>query len=168
MDPRTWNAVLKAARTRGLEVRDCGQGHLQIVGGPLLCNFYPESKKRTAYIAGTTHRHTGVTPERAVEMCFEAPKPSAMARIDQRSKNSQARRNQVKRMRVRNGENCHWCGKPMLFRGHPKYLDLPELRATIEHVIPLSRGGLDNDNNRVLAHAQCNHARGSDMPELEG
>lgn len=166
MDHRLWNSVVKAARARGLEVKDCGGGHLQIVGGPLLVSYYPESKRKSAYVAGTTSKRTGVTPEDAVEMAFTAPTPKFGVRIDTRTHNPEVRRRQVKRMRVRLGENCHWCGKPMVFRGHPNYGG--EMSATIEHVIPLSRGGLDNDNNRVLAHAKCNHERGSDMPELEG
>ena len=51
---------------------------------------------------------------------------------------------------------CHWCGKPLT-------LDA----STIEHIIPLSRGGLNNMNNFALACQECNHARADGMPELE-
>jgi 5-methylcytosine-specific restriction endonuclease McrA len=39
--------------------------------------------------------------------------------------------------------------------------------STMDHVIPLHRGGLDNANNRVLACEPCNSKRGHDMPELK-
>ena len=150
------------AKQKGLGVIDRGNGHLQIVGGPLLVNYYPSSSKRSAYIAGTTARHKGVTPERAIEMALEPPDRPAGARKDMREKSSPKRRQQVAQMRKRFGDNCHWCGRVMEFEG-----DGP-LRASIEHVIPLDRGGLDNANNRRLACQECNHKRGNQMPELKG
>ena len=50
---------------------------------------------------------------------------------------------------------CHWCNTL-----------LTEETATLEHIIPLKRGGLDNDNNRTLACEPCNQERGHDMPEI--
>jgi hypothetical protein len=144
-------------------VLDRGNGHLQITGGPLLVNYYPMSKGRTAYVAGTTRRHAYVSPEDAVAMAFAAPPKAYGDRKSDRvfSGQSRNRRKIVSRLRGKNGDNCHWCKEIMVFYG-----DGP-LRATIEHVIPLDRGGLDNPNNIVLAHKKCNHKRGSDMPELE-
>lgn len=36
--------------------------------------------------------------------------------------------------------------------------------ATLDHVIPTSRGGLDTVKNLQLACLSCNQAKGSDMP----
>lgn len=164
MDHKLWNEVVRAARDKGLDVVDCGNGHLQIVGGPLLVNYYPESKHKTAYVAGTTGRKLHVTPKQAVEMALVAPELGPGDRKDTRqsSGTSKGRRRIVSRLRGRDGDACIWCGEAMMFYG-----DGP-LRATIEHVIPLGRGGLDNMNNMALAHLKCNNGRGSDMPELEG
>ena len=60
------------AAKRGLRVEECGDGHFQIIGGSCLVNYYPHSKRRSAYIAATTGRaRRNVTPEQAVEMAFE-------------------------------------------------------------------------------------------------
>ena len=140
-----------AAAARGLKVVERGQYHFQIVGGPLLVNFYPLSKKHSAYIAGTTGRRTGVTPEQAVEMAFLPPPIAARSQKDDRKRNYRAQRRKM----LKFSDKCHWCGMKLT-------LDT----STMDHVIPLHRGGLDNANNRVLACEPCNSKRGHDMPEL--
>lgn len=47
---------------------------------------------------------------------------------------------------------CYVCGQ------HVKRAD-----ATLEHILPRSRGGSDAGANLSISHAKCNHARGS-MP----
>ena len=139
-----------AAKAKGITIVDRGNGHLQLTGGPLLVNYYPESKNRTAYVAGTTKRAVGVDPERAVSMCFTAP--VSRGKKDSRRKTYKS----IKWKLYQKSKRCHWCKE--LF----KLKDL-----TLEHIIPLDRGGLDNANNMTLACAPCNHARGNNMPELE-
>jgi len=39
--------------------------------------------------------------------------------------------------------------------------------ATLDHVIPISRGGLNNANNYVIACEPCNSERGNNMPEVK-
>ena len=138
-----------AASRRGLKVVERGNGHFQIVGGPLLVNYWPLSKRHTAYVDGTTIGRQGVTPEKAVEMAFVPPPVAAVK--DQRKGNYRS----DKRKMLRICNKCYWCG-----------IRLTLATATMEHVIPLHRGGLDNSNNRVLACEPCNSKRGSDMPEL--
>ena len=95
------------AEARGLTLIDRGQGHLQLTGGPLLVNYYPLAKKRSAYIAGTTSRVVNVTVEQVVEMAFQPP---AIA-----SKGNKGRRNgksrSIRRMMLKGKSKvkCHWC-----------------------------------------------------------
>jgi hypothetical protein len=140
-----------AAAARGLKVVDRGQGHFQITGGPLLINYYPLSKKHSAYVAGTTGRRTGVTPEQAVEMAFLLPPIASRGQKDDRKGSYRAQRRKL----LKFSDKCHWCNMKLT-------LDT----STMDHVIPLHRGGLDNANNRVLACEPCNSKRGHDMPEL--
>jgi 5-methylcytosine-specific restriction endonuclease McrA len=165
VDAKTKQKIIDAASAKGLEVKFRGSNgtHVQIIG-PLLCNYYPDAKKRSAYVAGTTQRKNHVTPEEAVEMALKPPVLRPAQRKDSRwmSGNTRQRRQIVFRLRHQYGDNCHWCKLPMVFKG-----DGPD-RVTIEHVIPLDRGGLDNENNMRLAHRHCNNKRGSNMPELEG
>lgn len=56
----------------------------------------------------------------------------------------------------RDGRTCHICGGKVDMRlsgMHPK-------GATIDHLVPLSAGGLDEPTNVALAHRKCNVDRG--------
>ena len=148
----------KAAAARGLEVVDRGQGHFQIKGGPLLVNYYPLAKRKSAYVAGTTGRRVGVTPEQAVEMAFIPPSIKGVPRVEKRR--GKYRDDKRKMMAV--DPHCHWCRERLTMKiGAPN-------QATLDHRIPLALGGLDNANNWVLACEKCNRDRGCEMPELRG
>jgi len=122
------------AKKKGVECVVKANGHVQLKGD-LLVNYYPESKKQTAYVAGTTAGKKRVSPEEAIEMCFKAPE--LIGRKDNRSANSKRKRQALFKKGV---NKCHWCG-----------VDITVDSSTLEHIIPLARGGLDNANNRALA-----------------
>lgn len=71
---------------------------------------------------------------------------------------SKRRKNRRKRLRKDHGENCHWCGVAMEFDN----VKSPQ-SATVDHLVPVSRGGSNRVKNTVLACRACNNARG-DMP----
>ena len=48
---------------------------------------------------------------------------------------------------------CHYCGKKFLFH-----------ELTLDHMVPLSRGGRTTPGNVVPACRPCNKAKGSDTP----
>jgi 5-methylcytosine-specific restriction endonuclease McrA len=56
---------------------------------------------------------------------------------------------------------CQICGQ------HVAYDKSPEdpMGATIDHIIPLSRGGKHHPDNCQLAHRRCNSVKGTAMPE---
>lgn len=64
----------------------------------------------------------------------------------------------VTRLMARDGDLCGICGAPLDRRVRdelsPEYI-------TLDHVVPLSKGGLDQWDNLRLAHARCNHTRGN-------
>jgi len=124
--------------------------HVQIKG-KLLVNYYPYSKGKTAYVGATVGGKKSVSPADAVKMALSQP-PRAKVK-DTRSSNSRKIRKNL--MRGRAQVKCHWC---------PTLIDLDT--STLEHIIPLDRGGLDNDNNRTLACHPCNNKRGNEMLEL--
>ncbi len=133
-------------------ITHCGNGHYQ-VKGKLLVNYYPFAKRMTAYIDATVGGEHFVTPERVIQMANRPPK---IVKHSQRDKRKHSYRAIRKRLIRRHGAFCHWC-KAVLT------LDT----STIDHEIPLARGGLDNENNMVLACEKCNHDRGHNMPELK-
>lgn len=141
----------KICKARNVELIERDNGHCQIKG-PLLVNYYPNSKKRSAYIAGTKKNTQGVTPEQAVAMSMDPP-PIAE---EQEKRKGHSRRKRYAMLKSGKHSTCRWC---------PTVMTLGN--STIEHIIPLARGGLDNANNRTLACNPCNHSRGGNMPELK-
>jgi len=67
-------------------------------------------------------------------------------------------------LRARDGDACCYCGVVLAFkdRSSRRY-------ATIEHLVPLSRGGSSQLSNLALACKACNSARPADawsLPEM--
>lgn len=131
-----------------VELIDKGNGHFQIKG-PLLVNYYPNSKMRSAYVAGTNKATTDVSPEQAVKMSL-AP-PAGLEKTKRKGSYKSAKKRLFKKSKI-----CCWCNDPLTLE-----------KATVEHIVPLSRGGLNNANNMKLACKGCNQKRGNEMPELE-
>ena len=72
-----------------------------------------------------------------------------------------------KKRRIRPRGNCYYCQKQVFktSTGRPGE-SLKHNEATIDHKLPLVRGGLNDLNNRVIACHQCNNTKG-DMAEDE-
>ena len=140
--------IIRKAEAAGIQVIEKPNGHLQLVG-PLLVNYYPWSKKQSAYVKGTNKAFEGCDLAKAISLCFDVPKGLKPTK----RKNKSTR--QLRRKMLKNCPACHWCG-----------LIITLDTSTIEHIIPLSKGGLDCANNRTLACEPCNSARGNNMPEL--
>jgi hypothetical protein len=69
---------------------------------------------------------------------------------------------QLARLAERDGWWCWLCGGAI----DPALGDGP-WRATVDHLVPRSRGGTSQLDNLRLAHRRCNNRRGSHLPELE-
>ncbi|MGO9652805.1 HNH endonuclease [Mycobacterium sp.] len=65
-----------------------------------------------------------------------------------------------KALRERDGSKCYHCGAEMSF-DTKKYGEYEPRRATIEHIVPISRGGLHIWDNVALACWECNIRRGA-------
>jgi CRISPR/Cas system Type II protein with McrA/HNH and RuvC-like nuclease domain len=57
------------------------------------------------------------------------------------------------------GGRCYYCGHKLW----PAYQSFSDL--TIDHIIPLSRGGTDDDDNRVPACRRCNSSKNNGSVE---
>lgn len=63
----------------------------------------------------------------------------------------------LRQVAERDGWKCHLCGRQV----NPKLTDPDPRSATIDHLVPVSAGGLDELPNVALAHRSCNCARGA-------
>jgi len=145
------NKLKSLAKGKNITVTEKRKGHFYIKGD-LLVNYYPYSEKKTAYVAGTRNAKYGVSPKQAIKMAIKQPRLSR--NTNKRNTNKDRQR---KAACLKKDPHCHWCRKP-----------LTKVTATIEHKIPLSRGGLDNSNNTTIACLECNNARGNNMTEIRG
>lgn len=118
--------------------------------GPLTVRFWPNVN--VIRVKGTVADQRVRGPFDAVTAAVIGP-PYAFTRM-QRGKSGSVR----KEVWARGDRRCRWCGLQF---------ECPE-RATVEHVIPLSRGGKRRGPNATLACSKCNTERGSGMPELFG
>jgi len=118
--------------------------------GVVLVNYYPKSKLQTAYISGMAVSHHYCTPEQAIDLALY---PKGIRKLRNRNGAAGHKAQRARKRLYRHSQNCHWCHA---------FVSL-EL-VTIDHVIPLSKGGLDHHNNMVLACSKCNRTRANDMP----
>jgi hypothetical protein len=142
----TFAQFSKLAKSHGCEARDCGGGHWQ-VRGIVTVNWWPESKRRSIFVCGTSEAVASGGPEAVIDIAKNGP---PMYRLESRMNQTAARRER-KRM-LKKDPHCHWCGCP-----------LDAQTATLEHVIPLVRGGTNRRENLVIACSPCNGARGSNV-----
>lgn len=135
----------------GFKLTDHGNGHWQISGGNYLVNVYAIAKRPSIYIAGTKGKIPlySTAPNAIVQFAR-----TGAIRVTKTERKKPKVYRAWKRKKFAKHPFCHWCKT-----GFEKVQD-----ATLDHVIPLSKGGLDHPNNIVLAHEKCNGEKGNKMP----
>ena len=108
----------------------------------------------------------GPYKERKSKWLCDVCRPVARARAAKdinRRKNSKRRRAALgekysfRQIAERDGWRCHLCGKKVPDRPH----EGRPLDGEIDHLVPVSAGGVDDPSNVALAHRRCNLARGA-------
>lgn len=141
----------EVARHPELSLREPESGRFVITGGVSTIDYYPLTANRSAYIAGVTTGAEWVDPQQAVEMALNVP---PVVEEEKRITRKNLRRHKLRLLR--DDPFCFWCREKINDR-----------TATVDHKIPLARGGMTVAENLVLACASCNLERGHDMPEIQ-
>ena len=128
-------------------IEEKGNGHYQIMYKNILINHYPNSKKRTAYLKGTTKGVKDVSPCRAIQLAINPDKVKCPK--TQRKNNYLA----IKKKMYQENQTCGICGEVIAEFSH----------ATLDHIVPLMKGGLNARNNYQLAHEACNIDKGNKL-----
>lgn len=111
----------------------------------------------------------GPYSERKSNWLCDTCRPVARARAAKdinRRKNSKRRRVALgerysfRQIAERDGWRCHLCGKRVPDRPHKGR----PLDGEIDHLVPVSAGGIDDPSNVALAHRRCNMSRGARGP----
>lgn len=71
----------------------------------------------------------------------------------------------VASLRKIHGDNCCYCGAEMSFIRRPRGEGIAPNRATLEHIVPISRGGSHTFGNTALACHRCNVSKNDKTPE---
>jgi 5-methylcytosine-specific restriction endonuclease McrA len=91
------------------------------------------------------------TPTTAGSLCGSCGNPRGVGRTTARGYGADWQRFRVQIL-ARDGHRCYWCGAPA---------------DTVDHVVPLVRGGARLDPaNCVSACVRCNSARTANLPPL--
>ena len=142
----------RLAKQHGVTVTVRANGHVQ-ARGSILVNWYPNSRKAVMYVAGTVKGVEHATPMQVIDAAIGKSLPP-MRKTHRRKDYSRYKR-KLWRGNRHLANNCHWCKQSMTFG-----------EATIDHVIPLSLGGINHLNNYVLSCHPCNNARGNSIPRM--
>lgn len=121
------------------------KNHIQIIGR-FLVNYYPSTGR--IYVNGTTGEPKIYgNIDRAIKAARQPPK---IVRPEYREKRKSPEYYRKIRHQLANTP-CKWCGKILSFND-----------STIEHIIPLARGGTNGRDNLAIACSECNekHADG--------
>lgn len=138
----TFADFAKAVASVGLNAVECSPVHWQIRGGVVIVNYYPT--RGTVYFNGAISKDQtrAMTPNQIVELALNGPS----ARTPNRPRKGLSRQRASLFAKT---THCHWCGKA--------FANISE--ATVEHLVPRSRGGSDRMDNLRLACEPCNRAR---------
>ncbi len=144
----------KQVLAAGLTAVSCTQIttlHWRITGGVCAVNYYPNSRRKTIYInattAGTTI-HDGST-EKAIQAALGKLLPPLQKGTKRMGANWTKR---MKRMLLRKNPFCIGCKTPVTFE-----------TITVDHKIPLNRGGSNRPDNLQGMCRNCNGKKGNSL-----
>lgn len=142
-----WKKFQKSAVAANLRPARLSDYQWQLLGGPLLVNYYPST--RTVYAAGA-QKGTYAGIDEAIRVAL------GQARQVCAERTKRERLMSAKRRLLAQKPWCHYCRTA-----------LDGSTATIDHVIPLSRGGSNYANNLVLACVECNVKKGNSFKSYD-
>lgn len=142
-----------AAHGSGLRIHHCGNGHWQLRGGKFLVNFWPATG--TVYVDGTCRGLRAKSGDPVASLIDMANTPPEVRRTGKAKRESRKKMRAKRRQLWWRSPFCHWCKRKLTFE-----------ESSVDHVIPLSRGGTNHIKNLVIACVECNLKRGHDMPEI--
>lgn len=147
----TFDEFSTAVHSAELTPVDRGNGHWQILGGEFVVNYYPFAKKGPKkYVQGTV----GSTPAPTLKCVIRAARHGCEGSKRVKRRKGGGYYCRVKKRLISENPHCHICGKFLTVE-----------TATIDHLIPLAKGGSNGQDNLRLACEKCNSNKGNKMPK---
>lgn len=148
----TYEVFSEQVRASNLTPKKCSHSHWQIRGGKFCVNFYPfKDGGPSFYINGM---NSGSRHHVSVADAIAAADKPPVNKLHRRTRERKRSYKGAKRRLLKTSPFCYWCKKK-----------LDTTSATLDHMIPLSKGGTNGIDNFVLACETCNKDRKNDMPE---
>ena len=149
--PITYREFSGLALAKGVRVIDLCDGRWRVLG-KLVVDYHPFHRRGPwAGVRGARSRWIRRSPERAIALaCGSEWLP--LIRFKRRPKrlSTHERRSHLRKSYLRAGGICCICGE-----------HVPPDEASLEHLVPLSRGGLNVPENFGMSHKRCNSKRGN-------
>jgi len=140
------SSLVEHCEARGYEIKALPNSHYQINVGNALFNYYPRSKRKTLYINGTNQGINDCSVYDVIKIIEK--------KVDIKLPKTKKISNKVfKESLYKDTKVCFYCGLSLSFSD-----------ATVDHIMPLSKGGLNNRNNVCLCCYKCNSSKGSSVP----
>lgn len=133
----------KKCMAAGLTAKECSLYHWQVIGGKYLVNYFHGKRGPSVHIAKTNHAIAG-SDEVAIRSTNELPGEISV------SKRKCAGYKKYKHRLFKKSKLCALCKKSVTFE-----------EASVDHIIPISKGGANNPNNYQLSHKECNLKKGN-------
>ena len=144
----TWEEFEIKVKGAGLVAKKCATGHWQVLGGAFRVNYYPATG--TVYLNQASKGIPG-SVEVAIRMARELPELRRKGEVGRDERLGPGKAKRLRRKFYKKKPWCFWCGTV--------FADVGE--ATLEHVIPLARGGSNEEVNLALACKRCNAMHGN-------
>lgn len=136
----------RQAKARGFMARDCCGGQWQCQGVALV-NWWPYSARRTLHVDGAVDGLHYASSRDVFEIASGRRRVVSKSRHKRKDNSGHKRR-----LIAQRGPVCHWCKQ----RFNADAL-------TVDHLVPLSRGGSNYHNNLLLACKLCNQRRANSL-----
>jgi hypothetical protein len=140
------------AEKNGLELKKCSPYHFHL-RGVFLLNVYPTTG--SVYVQGSNNKTQFDTLDFLIKLANGEVDLEGVVR-GKRPNNSS--RNKRKGLWAKGVKSCFVCGKD--------FTDFEE--TTLEHKVPLFKGGSNREDNLSLSHEKCNQDRGNSLSVTKG
>lgn len=134
--------------SKGLIAKRCNGIHWQILGGSFTVNYYPYSKDGPSYYINRLTKGIKYT---TIEQAIKAA--NVLPSIPGIYKQKRKMMTKIKCHIYKKQKHCYICKKLLTIK-----------EATVDHIIPLDKGGSNGQDNLKLCCKRCNHKKSNNLP----